>query len=87
MTETQPPPVTRWLASRAAAMQFDDLPAAAVTIARRCLLDWFTIAGGSEPAVGILRDELLADAAAPPVSFREGCAMADLMALARRMQH
>lgn len=64
---TTPPEVTRWLAERAAAISFDDLPDDAVTVARQCILDWFavTISGASEPAVSILREEVLDDGATP----------------------
>ena len=60
-----PPPVTHWLAERAAGMTYDVLPDAAVTLARQCILDWFavTLPGAGEPAVQILRDDLLADRA------------------------
>jgi 2-methylcitrate dehydratase PrpD len=59
------PPVTRWLAARAAAVSYDDLPDAAVIVARQCILDWFavTIPGAVEPAANILREVLLADGA------------------------
>lgn len=61
------PPVTRWLAQRAAGVRRDDLPERAVAIARQCILDWFavTLPGASEPAVSILADELLDEGAAP----------------------
>lgn len=61
------PPVTRWLAERASAIRFPDLPPAAVTVARQCILDWFavTIPGATEPAVRILSEELLSDGARP----------------------
>jgi 2-methylcitrate dehydratase PrpD len=67
----QRPPVTRWLAERASGIRFDDLPPAAVTVARQCILDWFavTIPGAAEPAVQILCEELMADGAAPVVSL------------------
>ncbi|AKH98848.1 uncharacterized protein involved in propionate catabolism [Hoeflea sp. IMCC20628] len=68
MLEQAPPPaVTRWLADRAAAINFDDLPEAAVSVARQCIIDWFavTISGASEPAVTILREDVLEDGAAP----------------------
>jgi 2-methylcitrate dehydratase PrpD len=59
-TPELPPPVTAWLAARAAALRAADLPGPAVTIARHCILDWFgvTIAGASEPAVAILAGAL-----------------------------
>ena len=65
------PPVTRWLATRAAGMSYEDLSEAAVTVARQCILDWFavTLPGAAEPAVRILRDELLTDGAAPVASL------------------
>jgi 2-methylcitrate dehydratase PrpD len=65
------PPVTRWLAERASAVRFEDLPDTAVTVARQCILDWFavTIPGAVEPAVRILSDELLADGARPVASL------------------
>lgn len=65
------PAVTRWLAERASAIRFEDLPDAAVTVARQCILDWFavTIAGAAEPAVGILAEELLGDGATPVASL------------------
>lgn len=66
-----PPAVTRWLAERASAIRFEDLPEAAVTVARQCILDWFavTIPGAAEPAVRILAEELLADGARPAASL------------------
>lgn len=69
-TETRPP-VTRFLAERASAIRFDDLPETAVTVARQCILDWFgvTIPGAAEPAVRILSDDLLADGARPVASL------------------
>lgn len=65
------PAVTRWLAERASAIRFEDLPPAAATVARQCILDWFavTIPGAAEPAVRILADELLEDGAAPVASL------------------
>jgi 2-methylcitrate dehydratase PrpD len=62
-----PPPVTRWLADRTAALRHTDLHPDAITIARQCILDWFgvTIPGAAEPAVSILAAELLHDGAAP----------------------
>lgn len=66
-----PPEVTRWLAERAVAVKHDDLPDAAIKVARQCILDWFavTIPGAAEPATTILRDELLTDGATPAVSL------------------
>jgi 2-methylcitrate dehydratase PrpD len=69
-TETRPP-VTRFLAERASAIRFADLPETAVTVARQCILDWFavTIPGATEPAVEILSAELLTDGARPVASL------------------
>ncbi len=63
--------MTRWLAARAAGLKYDDLSEAAVILARQCILDWFavTIPGAAEPAVRILRDEILTDGAAPVASL------------------
>ena len=65
------PPVTRWLAERASAIRYEDLPATAVTVTRQCMLDWFavTIPGFDEPAVKILSDEILSDGARPVASL------------------
>lgn len=62
-----PPPVTRWLAERAASFRAEDLPEAAVTIARHCILDWFavTIPGAREPVVEILAEALAQEGGAP----------------------
>ena len=66
-----PPPVTRWLADRASGIDFADLPEAAVTVTRHCILDWFavTLPGAVEPTAQILRDELLEDGALPVASL------------------
>lgn len=65
------PPVTRWLAERAVGVTYETLPEAAITVAKQCILDWFavTIAGADEPAVQILRDDVLSDGAAPIASL------------------
>lgn len=65
------PPVTRWLAARAAAVTYDDLSDAARILTSQCILDWFavTLPGATEPAVQMLRDELLADGALPVASL------------------
>lgn len=67
----QRPPVTRWLAERASEIGYDDLPEAAIIVARQCIIDWFavTIAGACEPAVAILRADLLSDGATPVASL------------------
>lgn len=69
-TETRPP-VTRFLAERASAIRFEDLPETAIIVARQCILDWFavTIPGATEPAVQILSAELLTDGARPVASL------------------
>lgn len=71
MAGQQPPPVTRWLAARTAALRYSDLPAEAITVARQCLLDWYavTLAGASEPAVTLLTAELTEDGATPVASL------------------
>jgi len=60
-TETQS--VTATLAGRVAAMRLADMPPAALTVAKQCLLDWIgvALAGRSEPLVRILIDELAPD--------------------------
>lgn len=51
--------VTDTLARRAAALRFEDLTPAALTVAKQCLLDWLAvaIAGSDDPLVRILMDE------------------------------
>ncbi len=57
-TETQT--VTAALAGRVSAMRLADMPPAALTVAKQCLLDWIgvALAGRNEPLVRILVDEL-----------------------------
>ena len=57
---TGEPTVTAALAARVSAMRLADLPPAALTVARQCLLDWIgvALAGRGEPLVRILIDEL-----------------------------
>jgi 2-methylcitrate dehydratase PrpD len=52
--------VTAALAERASAMRLADMPPAALTVAKQCLLDWIgvALAGRNEPLVRILIDEL-----------------------------
>src|SRR5579862_6614368 len=52
--------VTAALATRVSAMRLADLPPAALTVAKQCLLDWLgvALAGRHEPLVRILIDEL-----------------------------
>ena len=65
-TDTQT--LTGSLADIAASMRLEDLPAAALTVAKQCLLDWLgvALAGRYEPLVGILLEELA------PKDDREG---------------
>ncbi|MDP3896371.1 MAG: MmgE/PrpD family protein [Mesorhizobium sp.] len=71
MSAAERPPVTRFLAERAAAIRYGDLPDDAVTVARQCILDWFgvTLPGAVEPAVAILRADLLEDGASAVASL------------------
>ena len=57
-TDTQT--VTAALAGRVSAMRLADMPPAALTVAKQCLLDWIgvTLAGRNEPLVRILLEEL-----------------------------
>jgi 2-methylcitrate dehydratase PrpD len=57
-TETQT--LTAALADRVFAMRLGSMPAAALTVAKQCLLDWIgvALAGRNEPLVRILLDEL-----------------------------
>lgn len=52
--------LTAALADRVSAMRLADMPAAALTVAKQCLLDWLgvALAGRNEPLVRILVDEL-----------------------------
>ena len=58
--KTGAPSVTAQLAARVSAMRLADLPPAALTVAKQCLLDWIgvALAGRGEPLVGILLDDL-----------------------------
>jgi 2-methylcitrate dehydratase PrpD len=58
--ETQTQSVTAALATRVSAMRLADLPPAAPTVAKQCLLDWIgvALAGRGEPLVRILLEEL-----------------------------
>ena len=71
MSDMPRPAVTRWLAELSSALRADDLSDEAITLARQCVLDWFavTIPGAAEPAVRILREDLLADGARPVASL------------------
>ncbi len=57
---TQTQTVTAALAGRVSAMRLADMPPAALTVAKQCLLDWIgvALAGRGEPLVRILIDEL-----------------------------
>lgn len=70
-TAAERPAVTRWLAQRASSMTLENMPAAALTVARQCILDWYavTIPGATEPAVRILAEDLLHDGASPVASL------------------
>lgn len=56
--------ITRKLAEDSCAYTYADLPDAAITYAKHCILDWFgvTLAGAREPLSQILVDELASDA-------------------------
>lgn len=58
-----PPAVTEGLAALSSGLEHETLSGDARAIARQCVMDWFavTLAGSSEPAVRILKDELAAD--------------------------
>jgi 2-methylcitrate dehydratase PrpD len=64
-------PVTRELSRRLAAIDYDALPEDVRTLACQCLLDFVavTLAGGSEPLTGLLRDEALEEGATPLASL------------------
>ena len=59
-SETDAQTLTAALANRIFAMRLADMPAAALTVAKQCLLDWMgvALAGRNEPLVRILIDEL-----------------------------
>ncbi|HLZ85547.1 MAG TPA: MmgE/PrpD family protein [Caulobacteraceae bacterium] len=63
--------VTAALAARVSGMRLDAMPAAALTVAKQCLMDWIgvALAGRDEPLVRILLDELAAEDAAGGVSI------------------
>jgi 2-methylcitrate dehydratase PrpD len=65
------PAVTNLLARRAVETHYEDLSEDAITLARQCILDWLgvTIAGATEPAVTILREDKLSDGANPNASL------------------
>ncbi|HWF00801.1 MAG TPA: MmgE/PrpD family protein, partial [Caulobacteraceae bacterium] len=58
--ETETQTLTATLAERISAMRLADMPAAALTVAKQCLLDWIgvALAGRNEPLARILIDEL-----------------------------
>jgi 2-methylcitrate dehydratase PrpD len=62
-TQAETRTVTSALAERVAAMRLVDLPPAALTVAKQCLLDWIgvALAGRDEPLVRILLGELAPD--------------------------
>ena len=59
-SETDAQTLTAALANRISAMRLADMPPAALTVAKQCLLDWMgvALAGRNEPLVRILIDEL-----------------------------
>src|SRR5258708_26954947 len=63
--------LTMALAERASALRYDDLPAAACALAGQCVLDYLgvALAGGGDPLVSILLDELTEAAGAPQASI------------------
>jgi 2-methylcitrate dehydratase PrpD len=63
--------LTRALAAHAAALRYEDLPAAARELARQCVLDYLgvALAGADDPLVHILLDELIEAGGAPQASL------------------
>ena len=72
-------PVTAALAAHISAMRLEDMPAAALTVAKQCLLDWLgvALAGRDEPLVRILVEELA------PTDAVDGVALLGRRRLAR----
>jgi 2-methylcitrate dehydratase PrpD len=62
--------LTRVLASKAAALDYDDLPAPARELARQCVLDYFgvALAGAGDELVRLLLDEMAEAGGAPQAS-------------------
>jgi 2-methylcitrate dehydratase PrpD len=60
LDQTTAAPITRRLADLVSGMRLEAMPAAAVTVAKQCLLDWIGVAmaGRNEPLVRILLEEL-----------------------------
>src|SRR6266481_1051071 len=63
--------LTRVLASKAAALDYDDLPTPARELARQCVLDYFgvALAGTGDELVRLLLDEMAEAGAAPQASL------------------
>ncbi len=63
--------LTRVLASKAAALDYDDLPAAARQLARQCILDYcgVALAGAGDELVRLLLDEMVEAGGAPQASI------------------
>jgi 2-methylcitrate dehydratase PrpD len=63
--------LTRFLASKAAALDYDDLPSRARELARQCLLDYFGVAfgGAGDELVRLLLDEMSEAGGAPQASI------------------
>ncbi|MDB5483151.1 MAG: MmgE/PrpD family protein [Caulobacteraceae bacterium] len=65
------PSVTAALAAQISGMQLEGMPAAALTVAKQCVMDWIgvALAGRDEPLVRILLEELAPDDAPGGVSI------------------
>src|SRR5258705_4096568 len=63
--------LTRVLASKAAALDYDDLPTPARELARQCVLDYFgvALAGAGDELVRLLLDEMAEAGGAPQASL------------------
>src|SRR6266436_7292626 len=63
--------LTRVLAGKAAALDYDDLPAPARELARQCVLDYFgvALAGAGDELVRLLLDEMAEAGGAPQASL------------------
>src|SRR5260221_13451664 len=63
--------LTQVLASKAAALDYDDLPTPARELARQCVLDYFgvALAGAGDELVRLLLDEMAEAGGAPQASL------------------
>ena len=68
---SQDMPITATLADFCRGIQYEDLPADTLTVAKQCLLDWLavTIAGSSEELTAILRAEALEQGGNPQATL------------------